>query len=159
MKNRNQNHSNHWKTPIYISRWIKENYGICFDPCPYMSSFNGLMIPWKNLNYVNPGFDLKTKTEFIKKAVLELKLNGNKSLILIPFTAETNLFHDCIYPYANIIYIPKFRPQFAGFNTKGKYVTNNSGQSTIVLIELSEGYKLDEMPVIKKWDLTRKNGK
>ena len=155
MKNRNQNHSNHWKTPTYISRWIKENYGICFDPCPYMSNFDGLIIPWTKLNYVNPGYDINTKSKFVIKSTIELKDNDNISLVLIPFTAETKLFHEFVYPYANKILIPPFRPQFAGFNTEGKYVTDKSGQNTIVLIEFSPNYNIYEMPELVKWNLKK----
>lgn len=154
MKNRNQNHSNHWKTPTYISRWIKDNYGKYFDPCPYMANFNGLEIEWESLNYVNPGYDLTTKTEFVKKAALESKY-GRTSLVLIPFTAETRLFHDYIYPNASTILIPKFRPQFAGFNTKGKYVTDQTGQNTIVLIVFDGRSNYFKMPEFKIWDLKR----
>lgn len=156
MKNRNQNHSNHWKTPTYISRWIKENYGKCFDPCPYMANFDGLEIDWKGLNYVNPGFDLNTKVMFVEKVVKEARFFDCRSLVLIPATLETNLFRDYVYPYANKIYIPPFRPQFAGFNTKGKYVTDQSGQSTIVLIEF-DGMRYDKsaMPELIKWNLKR----
>lgn len=156
MKNRNQEHSNHWKTPRYISEWIKKNYGKCFDPCPYMANFDGLAIPWKDLNYVNPGFDLKTKTSFVKKAIREQIDYNRTSLVLIPGTLETNLYFDLIYLFANKIYVPSFRPKFAGFNTKVKYVTDQTGQSTIVLIEFNgNSWNVDEMPKLVRWDLKR----
>lgn len=156
MKNRNQEHSNHWKTPTCISRWIRDNYGKCFDPCPYIANFDGLLIPWEELNYVNPGYDLKTKTEFVTRSIFFQQTKNSTSLVLIPFTAETTLFHKLVYPYANKIYIPTFRPQFAGFNTKGKYVTDQTGQNTIVLIEFNgNSWDLDKMPELIKWDLIK----
>jgi hypothetical protein len=156
MKNRNQNHSNHWKTPTYISRWIRDNYGKCFDPCPYMSKFDGLKIQWESLNYVNPGFDLKTKTSFVTKAIEQQVSFNRTSLVLIPGTLETNLYWDGVYTFANKIYVPSFRPQFAGFNTKGEYVTDQSGQSTIVLIEFNgNDWDVNKMPELIKWNLKR----
>lgn len=157
MKNRNQEHSNNWKTPINIRKWILKNYGPYFDPCPYMSNFDGLKIEWKELNYVNPGYDLKTKTDFVIKSIEQAK-KQKICLVLIPFTPETKLFHDYIYPEATKIFIPPFRPQFAGFNTKGKYVTNQSGQSAIVLIEFDYFnfyIRNGKMPVFEIWDLEK----
>jgi hypothetical protein len=156
MKNRNQDHSNHWKTPIYISRWVKENYGKCFDPCPYMANFDGLKIMWKKLNYVNPGYDLSTKTAFVKRAVHMQTEYNLTTLVLIPATLETKLFTYYVYPFASKIYVPRFRPQFAGFNTKGKYVTDQTGQNTIVLIEFNgNDWDISKMPELIRWDLKK----
>ena len=34
-----------WKTPPHILEMIKKEFGECFDPCPYKSDFDGLIIP------------------------------------------------------------------------------------------------------------------
>jgi len=154
MKNRNQNHEGNWRTPIAIKRWIVQTYGKYFDPCPFccdLEKYNGLTDDWsKNLNYINPDFDLKIKKAFVERARIEGLFCGSTNIVLIPATLETKLFHDVIYPYATKILIPKGRPRFAGINTKGKYVLDKTGQSGVVIIIFDGKRDLSEpMPVIE----------
>jgi hypothetical protein len=50
--NENGNNIDDWETPQYILDWVKSNYGEFFDPCPLRSSFDGLNIDWKPINFV-----------------------------------------------------------------------------------------------------------
>ena len=147
MKNRNIPNNIHWRTPVHVKRWIIEKFGYYFDPCPFYANFDGLKVKWKEFNYVNPGFDLKTKTAFVKKAIAEMIVNNSISLVNIPFTCETDLFHKYIYRYASRVYIPNKRIKYAGFNSKGIYTKDNSGQQGTVFV-LFDGLKTDtrQMP-------------
>ncbi len=154
MKNRNQDHEGNWRTPVIIKRWIVENYGKYFDPCPFccdLDKYNGLTDPWsKELNYINPDFDLKIKTQFVERAQEEAFLWSSTNIVLIPATLETNLFHKIIYPFATKIIIPKGRPRFAGINTKGVYVLDKTGQSGVVIIIFDGQRDLSQpMPVFE----------
>jgi hypothetical protein len=92
----------------------------------------------------------------VTKAIEQQVSFNRTSLVLIPGTLETNLYWNGVYPFANKIYVPSFRPQFAGFNTKGEYVTDQTGQSTIVLIEFNgNSWDVNKMPELIKWDLKR----
>ena len=116
---------------IYIYKAIKEIFGYdkddLFDPCPLNANFNGLNMIWANVNYVNPPYDRKGKEGFIAKAYAEY-LIGKVTILLIPTNTETKIFHNMIVPNASIFLI-KNRIRFKGFNTKGEYVTNKSGQN------------------------------
>lgn len=160
MKNRNQNHSGSWRTPINIKRWIVKTYGKYFDPCPYccnLEKYDGLNDPWsKILNYINPDFDLKIKTKFVERAQTEAFTHLSTNIVLIPATLETKLFHDIVYPFATKIIIPKGRPKFAGINTMGKYVLDKTGQSGVVLIIFDGMRDLStDMPIFETIDFNK----
>lgn len=123
----NGSRNDDWSTPDYILKMIQKEFGNFFDPCPLHSTFDGLNIPWKKINYVNPPYNNKDKVAFIKKAYKE-SLKGNTSIMLLPVTTDIPIFHELILPYAEIRFI-KGRIKFKGYNTKGKYVTDKAGQS------------------------------
>lgn len=81
--------SNDWATPKEIyDHYIGElNY---FDPCPLFSSFNGLIIEWKQYNFVNPPYD--NILAFVLKAIEETK-KGHISVFLVPSRTDTKWFH------------------------------------------------------------------
>jgi len=133
MKNRKQTHNN-WETPQYILDYVKKKYGSFFDPCPLNPTFDGLKIPWKKINFVNPPYTLKEKKPFIDKAIVEASL-GKTCILLIPSATETKLFNE-LWKYAQEINFIHKRIKFKGYNTKGEYVTDKTGQSGSVLIIL-----------------------
>lgn len=80
--------TDHWKTPslIYDIFMLKD----FFDPCPYMSTFDGLTIDWKKYNFVNPPYS-QIKL-WIDKALLECE-KGNYTIMLVPARTDTKWFH------------------------------------------------------------------
>jgi hypothetical protein len=131
MKNRNLTHSDDWQTPLSSYLEWKEKYGFCdFDPCPIdhkQTNFDGLSGNWKNRCFVNPPYNLKDKTAFIKKAIEQKKKNIS-SIFLLPVSTSTILFHDLILPNNNSIVFLKKRLKFEGINTKGQWVNPGLGR-------------------------------
>lgn len=133
MKKRTENNGSNvddWATPDYILDWVRENYGEFYDPCPLggiNGDFDGLKIAWSGINYVNPPYSRPLKDKFIMKAYEEHK-RGIKSILLIPASTDTKIFHEILVPNCKILFI-KGRVKFKGTNTKGEYVTNACGQS------------------------------
>lgn len=136
MKNRNLNNSDNWKTPQDFYEKLELEFGSMFDPCPYshdISKFDGLVIDWKERNFINPPYSKKLKDDFVKKAILESK-KGKLCVLLIPVSTSTILFHDHILPNKKEIRFIKGRIKFSGFNTKGKYVTDKCGMHDSMIV-------------------------
>lgn len=129
MKNRNLAHSDNWATPPFFYEELNQEFGFDFDPCPFnhdLNLFNGLEIEWGSMNFVNPPYSEKKatgylKTSFVKKAI-EQASKGKVSVLLIPVSTSTKLFHNYILPNKKEIRYPKGRIPFIGINTKGEYV-------------------------------------
>lgn len=79
--------SDEWATPSKLyAKFMHENY---FDPCPMKRDFDGLLIEWKEKNFVNPPYShLK---EWINKALIE-HAKGREVVLLIPARTDTNNF-------------------------------------------------------------------
>ena len=80
MKNRNLNHSNDWATPKEFYDKLNEKFNFNFDPCPLnhnLELWDGLVIDWKERNFINPPYSRELKEKFVIKAIeeSELKLN------------------------------------------------------------------------------------
>lgn len=137
-KNRNESNgskNDDWATPEYILNWVRDKYGEFFDPCPLKhdkSKWNGLEVDWKAINYINPPYNNKDKIAFIKKAYEEYK-KGNICIMLIPNSTDLPSFHDIILPNATVLFT-RGRVKFKGWNTKGIYVEDKSGQSGSMII-------------------------
>ena len=125
MKNRNEGLADHWQTPPDFKKKIREKLGgEYFDPCPInhdISLWDGLLIPWYPLNYINPPYSLGLKTDFVKKGIAEKQL-GNTSIFLIPVSTSTKLYHDFIKPNMDEQEFLRGRLPFIGINDKGQYV-------------------------------------
>lgn len=79
--------SDHWATPKKIyDDFMKHGF---FDPCPLHADFDGLNIPWKNLNFVNPPYSEIDK--WVDKALLENE-KGNYIVMLLPVRTDTKWF-------------------------------------------------------------------
>ena len=131
MKNRKKIHDD-WETPEHILELIKEEFGDFFDPCPIYADFDGLKIDWKDVNYINPPYNRKDKELFIRKAYNE-HLKGKTCIMLLPVSTSTKIFHEIIYPNAEIRFL-KGRVKFKGYNSRGEYVTNKPGQHDSMLV-------------------------
>ena len=133
MKNRNQNHKDDWKTPDDLYTKLDEEFHFDFDPCPYQcTEFDGLNIEWRERNFINPPYSLKLKEAFIRKAFEESK-KCKLCVMLLPVSTSTIIFHEIIYHNAEIRFL-KGRVKFAGYNTKGIYVTNNCGMHDSMIV-------------------------
>ena len=109
--------STHWSTPkeIYDFYCIDNNY---FDPCPLNSIFDGLSIPWKPYNFVNPPYD--NILSFVKKAIDESKRN-NISIFLVPARTDTKWFHLLLTSCRCHIEFIKGRLKFGGSKTAAPF--------------------------------------
>lgn len=136
MKNRNQNHSDDWKTPEKVYNPLNEEFKFDFDPCPYqhdLTKWDGLKIEWGESNFINPPYSRKLKEAFILKAIEESK-KGKLCVMLIPVSTSSAIFHDHILPNKKEIRYIRGRVKFSGYNTKGEYVTNNSGMHDSMIV-------------------------
>ena len=118
---------------------IRSEFGDFFDPCPINPSFDGLKINWKKLNYVNPPYNRTDKEAFIMKAYEESK-KGNVSIMLLPVSTSTKIFHEIILPHTELRFL-RGRVKFRGINSKGDYITNKCGQQDSMLCIFQGGPK------------------
>lgn len=135
MKNRNLNHKDDWKTPPSLIDELTKEFGKMFDPCPLNHNillWDGLKIPWKKVNFINPPYSRPLKDLFVKKAYEE-SLKGKLCILLLPVSTSTVLFHEYIYGKAEIRFLRK-RVKFLGINTKGEYVDNISGMHDSMIV-------------------------
>ena len=142
MKNRNLNHKDHWATPKEFYDKLNEEFDFNFDPCPLHSKFDGLVIDWKERNFINPPYSRKLKEAFIRTAFEESK-QGKVCVMLLPVSTSTKIFHEIIYPNAELRFV-KGRIAFEGVNTFGKKVGKGSApmhDSMVVIFKtkLQEG--------------------
>lgn len=132
MKNRNLKHRDDWQTPEYIKKPLDDEFHFDFDPCPTNPTFNGLLIEWKERNFINPPYSIKLKNAFIRKAYME-SLKGKLCVMLLPVSTSTKIFHKYIYHNAEIRFVER-RIKFCGYNTKGEYTTNKSGMHDSMIV-------------------------
>lgn len=83
-------------------KWLLDMFHNYFDPCPLNDSpkFDGLSIPWKKYNYVNPPYS--KKVPWIKKAIEEQK-KGNLTVMLLPYVPDAVWYFDLVVPNAEIL--------------------------------------------------------
>lgn len=99
-----KNSHNNWATPPDFYKKLNEEFNFDFDPCPLFADFDGLLIEWGQRNFVNPPYSKPLKDKFIKKAYEE-SLKGKLSVMLLPVSTSTIMFHDFILPRAEIRFI------------------------------------------------------
>ena len=140
MKNRNLESSDNWATPTELYNILDNEFHFDFDPCPLMvgeidPSKDGLSIDWGNSNFVNPPYSRKLKEAFVKRAV-EMQAIGKTSVLLIPVSTSTALFHDIILPNATDVRFLRGRVKFIGVNTFGEKVTDKCGMHDSMVVVL-----------------------
>lgn len=131
MKIRKKIHDD-WETPPELLKELGKEFGKMFDPCPIHPYFDGLNINWRKKNFINPPYDRKLKELFIRKAYSESK-KGKLCVMLLPVSTSTKIFHEVIYPFAEIRFI-KRRIKFIGINSKGEKVDNKCGQHDSMMV-------------------------
>jgi len=106
------------RTPKKIYDELDKEFNFDFDPCPNNPNFDGLLISWKNRNFVNPPFkDLKI---WVKKSYEE-SLKGKICVMLLPVRTDTKIFHDVILPYADQIRFIKGRLKFEQYENSAPF--------------------------------------
>lgn len=140
MKNRNLDHSDNWETPKELYDKLDKEFHFDFDPCPIQygeipEDKDGLLIPWGKVNFVNPPYSRVLKEAFIKRAIEE-KNKGNTSVLLLPVSTSTKIFHNQILPNANEIRFLEGRVKFKGYNTKGELVSDKCGMHDSMIVIL-----------------------
>jgi len=143
----------HWSTPQYVYDYLDDAYfhgRDFFDPCPLQFEVknDGLIIDWGPINYINPPYQRVGKEAFIRKSYEEFK-KGKLCIMLIPATTETEIFHDIIVPNARVELIRR-RIKFRGYNSRGEYVTNKTGQTGSMFVVFGKEYK----PIITTVDIS-----
>lgn len=138
MKNRNLNHNDNWKTPVYLYDQLNEIYNFDFDPCPYTEEEitpdnDGLLIEWGERNYINPPYSRKLKEAFILRAIEQSK-KGKLCVMLLPVSTSTKIFHQHIIKNASEIFFVEKRITFEGKTTKGKLVKNKAGMHDSMIV-------------------------
>jgi hypothetical protein len=93
-------------TPDRVWNIIWEKWGytqdMFFDPCPVNPEFDGLSIPWKMLNYVNPPYTILK--DFVSKAINESK-ESKETIMLLPAKTDQKWFHDLLELKCEIVWI------------------------------------------------------
>ena len=132
--------NDNWLTPLAVYEPLHAEFNFDFDPCPYNEGEivnDGLKIEWGQCNFVNPPYSPELKKAFVLKAIDEKK-KGKVSVLLIPVSTSTKLFHDHIKPNASEIRFVKGRISFEKFDETGKRT------------KIGNGNPLDSMIVIFK---------
>jgi len=146
MKNRNLNHSDNWETPKELYHELNETYNFDFDPCPInfgeiTPDKDGLLIEWGNMNFVNPPYSRNLKEAFVKRAIHEMNVNFKSSVLLLPVSTSTALFHDYIKPNAHAIEFLRGRVKFKGITSKGEQSTGAGMHDSMIVV-----FKAKELP-------------
>lgn len=143
MKDRNLKVDDNWATPKDVYDRLNEEFEFDFDPCPYFEGDitpdkDGLLIEWGKINFVNPPYSRQLKQNFVVRAINEMH-KGNTTVLLLPVSTSTVLFHDWIKPVASEIRFLKGRIKFQKKdpNTGLFYTPKNGGMhdSMIVVIK------------------------
>lgn len=135
MKNRNLIHSDNWATPQSLYDDLNKEFKFDFDPCPLNATFDGLNIEWGESNFVNPPYSRKLKESFIIKSIEQQK-KGKRSVLLLPVSTSTKVFHEYILPNKKEIRFLKGRVAFKGVNTKGEYVEDKKPMHDSMIVIL-----------------------
>lgn len=138
MKDRNLNHSDNWETPKDLYDKLNTEFNFDFDPCPINTQEitpdkDGLLIDWGKSNFVNPPYSRKLKEAFVIRAIHEAK-KGNSSVMLLPVSTSTSLFHDYIQPNAAEIRFIRGRVKFKGITSKGTISTGAGMHDSMIVV-------------------------
>ena len=89
-----------WKTPTSLyKKFMDLNY---YDPCPFQSKDNNLLIDWKDKNFVNPPY---SKLKIWVNKCIEQHKKQKEVIMLIPARTDTIAFK-MLYDYgAHFVFI------------------------------------------------------
>lgn len=90
--------SPHWATPKWLYDELNKEFNFDFDPCPLGGGFDGLVVRWGKVNYINPPYGREIG-KWIAKAHAEA-LGGGICVMLLPSRTDTKWWHDyCMKAY------------------------------------------------------------
>lgn len=151
MKNRNLDNHDDWATPMEVYNKLNEEFHFDFDPCPLNPNFDGLKRAWGESNFVNPPYSRKLKEAFIHAAITHYTLFQRKSVLLIPVSTSTRIFHNVLMRAASEIRFVYGRIPFLGVNAKGEYVNKKCGMHDSMIVVLRPGKDPNTEPIISTW--------
>ena len=100
-----------WQTPDDVYKKLDAEFNFDFDPCPQNPGSDGLNIPWKARNFVNPPYGREIG-KWCKKAYDESR-RGKLVVMLIPSRTSNAWWHDYIMRADEIRFI-RGRLRFKG---------------------------------------------
>jgi hypothetical protein len=143
MKNRKLPLDNNWATPKSFYDALNKEFNFDHDPCPFNTQditpeTDGLNYDnkWGKFNFVNPPYEKKIKEAFVNRAIEEAK-QGRVSVLLLPVSTSTKLFHEKILPNSSDIRFIKGRIKFQKYDEDGNLYTPKNGgmhDSMVVVI-------------------------
>jgi len=83
-----------WRTPHDLYRGLDRLFHFDFDPCPVNPHFNGLLMDWRQNNFVNPPYGREIG-RWVKKGFEESQ-KGKTVVMLIPSRTDTKWWHDYV---------------------------------------------------------------
>jgi len=93
-----------WTTPEWLLQSLNEEFRFDFDPCPYPKpTWDGLTISWGKRNFVNPPYG-REQVAWVAKAIEEWR-KGKLVVLLLPARTDTKIFHELIFPNAEIRFL------------------------------------------------------
>ena len=112
--------NNEIETPEDILHELEAEFGKMFDPCPYVGrglkpDFNGLEIPWQEINYINPPYN--DILPWFTKAINEWEENGHVSVFLVPARPGTRYWQHNVYAKARELRFISGKVIFKGYAT------------------------------------------
>jgi site-specific DNA-methyltransferase (adenine-specific) len=104
------------QTPKDLYEELDREFHFEFDPCPLggeESDIDGLQIPWKKCNFVNPPYS--NVMAFVVKSVMEMG-KGNTTVLLIPARVSSRYWHHYVFKYASEIRYLQGKLKFGGYD-------------------------------------------
>ena len=108
----------HWNTPRAFYEKLDEEFCFDFHPCPKDPSFDGLAVPWKTSNFVNPPYG-RGISAWVEKGYRE-SLKGKLVVFLVPARTDTRWWHDYIMRADEIRFV-KGRLRFGGSSNSAPF--------------------------------------
>lgn len=119
-----------WRTPPDLYNELNKEFNFDFDPSPFQSTFDGLIVNWGKRCFCNPPYSKVEK--FLKKAWFEIERGNTDFVVFLVFAnTDTKWFHNYIYNKSEIRFI-KGRLKF--IDLEGKFNNSAMRPSMIVIL-------------------------
>jgi hypothetical protein len=107
------------QTPKRLYKQLNAEFQFDFDPCPVSPEWDGLKVHWKKSNFVNPPYN--AISDWMKKAVHEMKKRGAQTVFLIPFRPCRKYWAQWVQPYANEVRVFRSLVTFKGYKKPAQF--------------------------------------